>query len=196
LIYDDGGFGVTVESADECVAHHEVTLRSSDDVCVETTTSVPWPGTTASLGVQSSCLPPIFVHVRAVNSAGLAGPSFVVPVPPRLATTRPPSVMTSVSSTKLMSLATTAVERRSHASTSKAHLSSACPDGSPWCKWTHQLCSASMHDGRLSIVNRTETSIAVRLLTDLDVPLQSAFIRVRWTTHVVVWVIQSKEASG
>ena len=163
--------------------------------------SVPWPGTTASLSRPSSCPAPHSVSVRTVNNAGLAGPASIFPITvthpttiiPASSTERPPwllfqTTVSTLSSTSAISHTTTSLTSSASSvanETQSQQVNSSCLDGSRLCLWRpidSQLCSVYLLDGHVLIVNRTETTIAVRLLSNFNISLRSGLILVRTTT--------------
>jgi len=161
--------------------------------------SVPWPATSVSLKPPSSCTQhPLSIRVHAVNNAGLAGPTAVVAVhntrpstkiSQTSSTKRPPSSSTlSLTSalfqtTSLDSSLPSLPDNETQEYTAEGELVfSSCTNGSEPCHMkpvTSQLCSISILDGNVSIVSRTETTMAVRLVSSFDIPLHSGLILVR-----------------
>lgn len=172
-----------------------MTLSSSDSSCVDISVSVPWPGTSASLNPRSSCPGPFNVSVRAVNNVGLAGPAATVVIS---YTTMIPDPMTNYTKRQLLYQTTSSALNSTilHSSPPTVHFDnetldyiwedelvySCCINGSEPCRprsVDSQLCSVYVPGGRVSIVNRTETTIAVRFVSSFGVPLHSALILVR-----------------
>jgi len=125
--------------------------------------SVTWPGSTASLRHPLSCLAPVSVTVQAINNAGLAGPAALV----------------LVANTSSTLNSTSAISDRSQAN------DSGCINGSELCLLRpvdSQMCSVYERDGRVLIVNRTETTVAVQLVFSFSIPQRSGLIVVRMTT--------------
>ena len=132
-----------------------MTLRVVDGRCDEVTVSVRWPASTASLSRPPACSSsPATVSVRAVNDAGLAGPAALVP----LNDTRPNKTERELDSASCVDDGARLCPRRSVDS---------------------RLCSVYELDGRVLIVNRTETTIAVQLVSSVDTPLHSRLTFVR-----------------
>ena len=139
-----------------------MTLSFNDSSCVDVSSSVTWPGTRASLRHPLSCREPVSVTVQAINNAGLAGPAALV----------------LVSNTSSTLNSTSAISDRSRAN------DSVCISGSELCllRWIDsQVCSVYERDGRVLIVNRTETTIAVQLVFSFSIPQRSGLIVVRMT---------------
>ena len=179
-----------------------MTLSSSDGSCVDISVSVPWPGTSALLYPPTSCPVPFSVSVRAVNNAGLAGPAATVVIS---CTTMTPDPLTNYYTERQLLFRTTSLALSSStvdAPTTTFNSSlptvqfdnetleyisedervySCCISGSEPClprPVDSHLCSFYVFGGRLSIVNRTETTIALQLVSSFRIPLHSAFILV------------------
>ena len=176
-----------IQAAAECIVHHNVTLNFNDSSCVDMSVSVPWPGTTASLTRPSSCPSPLSVTVRAVNSASLVGPAALVLVPS--STERPPPLLFQTTSytpslTSAIFQTSTVLPSSLDNTTERELVYSSCTDGSKPCQLRRvdsRLCSVYLLDGRVLIVNRTETTIAVQLTSSFNISLHSGLILVRNT---------------
>jgi len=168
-----------VQTADECLDHHNVTLCFSDNSCSDVSMSVPWPGHSASLKQQSSCLESVSLSVRvhAVNSDGLAGPAAQVLLPNT-------HTATTVSFTSAVSHTSSDDIETIHSSSEfDLPVYPGCPNGSgDLCQSRpvdRQPCLASERDGRVLILNRTEMTIAVQLVFSFILPLHTRLIVVR-----------------
>ena len=180
------------EAAAGCIARHDVTMRFNASSCVEMTASVPWPGSTASMSPPSSCLSRgATVGVRAVNNAGLAGPVALAVVRSTLTSTSAYVSRTAAPTTTSQTAGSADIWTTQ--STTERPGSAGCIDagGSGLCTSTpsaiSRMCSVYVAGGRMSVVNRTETTIIVQFVsTARNFPLHSTHLLVRTADRQMV----------
>jgi len=175
-----------LQNTSECIDHYTMTVSFTNSSCAAMTVSVPWPATTASLSRRQLCSQPRSISVRAVNTDGLAGPATEVLVPPTMS--RPPPPLSNNTSTPAVRQTATTASwsyETPHYVTGGEVVYSSCRRGSEsdQCRLSSHnsplQCSLYVLTGRVLIINRTETSIAVQLTSAFSIPLHTGLVLVR-----------------